>query len=546
MTNVSLIRWLLAFVKPLRWLMAGAVTLGIISNIVVIIIPVLAAVTAFQIFSGMTVNLTAIMIVLICCGVIRGVARYCEQYLNHNIAFRLLAIIREKIFAQLRLLGPARLGGKKSGDLITAITTDVEALEVFFAHTVSPVLIACGTTILTVGFLARYHLGLALILLAGQLIVGVLLPFFSYRKHQQIGDNYQKDFVALNQAVMEDIASLQDIDQYNLQTEKLFELHQKGTNLNQQYRLRLQQGSVLRIAGEVTLIATSVIILVLAAFWQLPMETIIVAPILSLSGFGSVLALNGLGNDLLMTFASGRRIYALMQEIPAVTFGKTNETFALDKVSLQDVAFSYEQGKPILEKINFTLEAGEWLGIGGESGSGKSTLVKLLMRYWNPESGQININQNNLSELSEEALHQLEGLMEQQTFIFETTLLENIRLGNAAISHAAVLKAAEEAEIAEWINSLPNGLQTVVGGQARSLSDGERQRIGIARMLAYDAPLLLLDEPTSNLDYLNERSILSTLTKKIHGKTVLLISHRPTTLAITQKQLHVTGKTLKP
>ncbi|MCD2247077.1 ABC transporter ATP-binding protein/permease [Listeria marthii] len=535
MSEWAIIRWLLKFVKPLRGKMILAILLGIISNLSVIMISLIGAYGIIAVILQQPLNPYKWLFVMVGCGVVRGLARYAEQYLNHDIAFRLLAIIRERIFATLRKLGPARLSGKKSGDLITAITADVEALEVFFAHTISPVFIAVGTTIATVGFLATYDIGLALILLLGQILVGVVLPMISYSRNKKIGTDYQKEFVGLNQAVMENIASLQDIFQFKLAEERLVKLTGRGEKLNEQYQKRLRQGSELQILGEWALIGTATLILVLGSFWQLPLETVLIGTVLSLSSFGSVLALNALGTALLTTFASGKRLYTLTEEKPVVTFDGQLELTDFESAELDKVCFSHDGKQPILNGLFLELPKGKWLGIGGESGSGKSTLVKLLMRYWDPD-GQVRLNNQALPEITESSLHQMEGVMEQSTFLFEDTLGNNIRLGKKAATLEEVKEAARKAALDKWIETLPEGYETIIGGQSRNLSDGERQRIGLARLFLHDAPLLLLDEPTSNLDYINEQAILNTLRSEIQDKTVLVISHRRTTLALAEEQ----------
>ncbi|MBC2279008.1 ABC transporter ATP-binding protein [Listeria welshimeri] len=544
MSEWTLIGWLLKFVKPLRWKMILAILLGIISNLSVILISLVGVYGIIAVISNETLNPYKWLLVMVGCGVIRGLARYAEQYLNHDIAFRLLAIIRARIFATLRKLGPARLSGEKSGDLITAITTDVEALEVFFAHTISPVFIALGTTIVTVGFLGTYHIWLALILLLGQVFVGVILPMVSYKRNKKIGTAYQKELVSLNQMVMENIASLQDIFQFNLGKERLTKLTNQGEKLNQQYQKRIHQGSDLQILSEWVLIGTATIILVLGSFWHLSVETVFIGTVLSLSSFGSVLALNALGTALLTTFASGKRLYALTEEIPVVSFDGSLELTDFESAKMDKVRFSHEGKQPILNGLSFTLSKGKWLGIGGESGSGKSTLVKLLMRYWDPD-GQVKLNERALPEMTEASLHRLEGVMEQTTFLFEDTISNNIRLGKKDASLEEVKEASRKAAIDKWIETLPEGYVTVIGGQSRDLSDGERQRIGLARLFLHDAPLLLLDEPTSNLDYINEQAILNTLRSEVQGKTVLVISHRATTLDLAEEQLFLENGVLR-
>ncbi|EOI6973875.1 amino acid ABC transporter ATP-binding/permease protein [Listeria monocytogenes] len=544
MSEWTVIRWLLKFVKPLRGKMILAIVLGIISNLSVILISLIGAYGIIAVILAQPLNPYKWLFVMVGCGVLRGVARYLEQYLNHDIAFRLLAIIRERIFSTLRKLGPARLSGKKSGDLITAITSDVEALEVFFAHTISPVFIAIGTTIATVGYLGIYDIRLALILLLGQILVGVVLPIISYKRNKKIGTAYQTEFVGLNQAVMENIASLQDIFQFKLGEARLANLTDRGEKLNKQYQKRLGQGSELQILGEWVLIGTATLILVLGSFWQLPLETILIGTVLSLSSFGSVLALNALGTALLTTFASGKRLYALTEEKPVVMFNGSLELTDFESAELNKVRFSHNGKQLILNGLSLDLPQGKWLGIGGESGSGKSTLVKLLMRYWDPD-GEVNLNNQPLPKITESSLHQLEGVMEQSTFLFEDTIGNNIRLGKKAATLDEVKEAARKAAIDKWIETLPEGYDTKIGGQARNLSDGERQRIGLARLFLHDAPLLLLDEPTSNLDYINEQAILNTLRSEIQDKTVLVISHRKTTLDLAEEQWLLENGVLK-
>ncbi|EAG8558928.1 ABC transporter ATP-binding protein [Listeria monocytogenes] len=544
MSEWTVVRWLLKFVKPLRGKMILAILLGIISNLSVILISLIGAYGILAVILAQPLNPYKWLFVMVGCGVLRGVARYLEQYLNHDIAFRLLAIIRERIFSTLRKLGPARLSGKKSGDLITAITSDVEALEVFFAHTISPVFIALGTTIVTVRFLGMYDTGLALILLLGQILVGVFLPMISYKRNKKIGTAYQTEFVGLNQAVMENIASLQDIFQFKLGEARLANLTDRGEKLNKQYQKRLRQGSELQILGEWVLIGTATLILVLGSFWQLPLETILIGTVLSLSSFGSVLALNALGTALLTTFASGKRLYALTEEKPVVTFNGLLELSDFESAELNKVRFSHDGKQAILSGLSLDLPKGKWLGIGGESGSGKSTLVKMLMRYWDPD-GEVNLNNQPLPKITESSLHQMEGVMEQSTFLFEDTIGNNIRLGKKAATLDEVKEAARKAAIDKWIEILPEGYDTKIGGQARNLSDGERQRIGLARLFLHDAPLLLLDEPTSNLDYINEQAILNTLRSEIQDKTVLVISHRKTTLDLAEEQWLLENGVLK-
>lgn len=530
----KLLSWLLHFVAPLKGRMLLAVLLGIISNLSVVAIPVIGFYQGWQLFNHQPVSLTATIWVLLALGILRGVTRYGEQYCNHDIAFRLLALLRQQIFHQLRKLGPARLVSIKSGDFITAVTSDVEALEVFFAHTVSPFFIFIGTTVATVGFLGSQAWQLGLLLLVALCMVGLVIPLWGYRRYQAVADHQHAFFTELNQQVTESIQSLATIQQFDLGAERLEKLTTAGEQLNDSYRKKLRQGTQLAVSGETAMMATAVLMFLLGVALNLAPQIIGLSVILTLSSFGPAFSMNGLGAALLTTFASGRRLYDLFQEEPQVVFptqepvtGATTFTEA----AFQQVTFRYPDGaKPILSNIDLTLSPGQTVGISGPSGIGKSTLIKLLMRYWDSERGNLLLNQRSLRRFTESSLHQTEGFFEQTTFLFEDTVANNIRLGKAAATMAEIQAAAQKAAIHEWISHLPQGYDTPIGGLARSLSDGERQRIGLARLFLQDAPLLLLDEPTSNLDYLNELAILETI-QNFEDKAILLVSHRDTTLA---------------
>ncbi|MFI3623016.1 amino acid ABC transporter ATP-binding/permease protein [Vagococcus fluvialis] len=534
--NTQVINWLLSFVKPLSLKMSGAVLLGIISNLSVIGITFLGLKEMFAILSGDTNSVMKTFWLLILCGVIRGVARYMEQYLNHDIAFSLLANVRSSIFKVLRKLGPAKLSGKNSGDMITAITTDVEALEVFFAHTISPVFIAIGTSLVLVSYLLTNHLYLGLILLLGHLFVGVFVPVISYKQHEKTGSVYQETFVSLNQQVIENVDSIRDINQFSLEEEKLASLHEAGEKLNQEYQKKLKQSSKIQILSEFGVIGTTILMVLVGTQLDLSVSQQVTTSIITLSSFGSVLALSGLGNALLSTFASGKRLFALVNEEPNVVFNsdKQQHKNEFNDLVIENLSFSYDE-KQILANLNINLEKGVTLGIGGESGKGKSTLLKLLMRYFDPNQGRILFDKTNLKDYSETELHSLESVMEQKTFIFADTIKNNISLKNEKISQEDIEKAAEAASLSEWIESLPDKYETKIGGQNRGVSDGEKQRIGLARVFLHDAPLLLLDEPTSSLDYLNEQKILHTIKHISEGKTTIVVSHRESTLNIADK-----------
>ncbi len=531
--NKQVIGWLMTFIKPLKLKMATAVVLGIISNLSVILIPLLAVKEMFRLLNNDMSHVHQTFWLLILCGIVRGVARYMEQYLNHDIAFSLLADVRANIFKVLRKLGPARLSGKNSGDLITAITTDVEALEVFFAHTVSPVFIAIGTSIVLVGYFTNMSLALGAILLLGHLFVGIFVPITSYKQHEKTASDYQQTFVDLNQTVMENVESIRDINQFSLKKEKIETLTSVGEKLNQEYHKKLGQSSRIQMLSELGILATTICILLVGNQLSLSVEAIILSSVLSLSSFGGVLALSGLGNALLSTFASGKRLFSLVNEEPTVHFIDSPKELVsgMTELSVNELSFAHDQ-TVIFDSLNLTLSKGKTLGIGGESGAGKSTLLKLLMRYWDPSQGNITVDETDLRALTETQLHQLESVMEQKTFIFADSIAQNISLGKPNVSIEAIKKAAEAAQLSDWIENLPDKYETKIGGTFRSISDGERQRIGLARVFLHDGELLLFDEPTSSLDYINEQKILKTIETVSEGKTTVIVSHRSSTLSI--------------
>jgi ATP-binding cassette subfamily B protein len=538
-------RWLLGFSKQLKGKMSLAVCLGVISNLAVILIPMYGVHTLFRFLSWQAVSVGQTVTILVALGVIRSVCRYAEQYLNHDIAFRLLALVRDNIFTAIRKLGPARLQEKSSGDLVASVTSDVEALEVFFAHTVSPICIAVITSIFTVGYLATINPVLALILLTGQMLVGVIVPVVSYYSNKKIGDDIQEKMAELNQEVIESVESLQDIAQFQLEETRLEKVKQSGSRLNALYKKRNTQGGTLAFLGEIILIFTSFAVLFAAYVQNQSNESLVLATILSLSSFGPALALNGLGNALLTTLASSRRLLRLTGEKPDVAFAGTlavsNEFTAM---TMQNVTFAHEENDALLENVSLNLPKGVKIGIGGESGSGKSTLVKLLMLYWNPKAGRLMLNDKPLADYTEAALHATESVMQQATFIFDDTIKQNIAIGKANATDAEIKQAAQYAALDDWIMTLPAGYDTPLNAQSRVVSEGEKQRIGLARLFLHDAPLLLLDEPTSNLDYLNEQAILKTIQTEFNAKTMLLISHRETTLAIADQTYYLEKKQL--
>ena len=534
MNDWKLLKWLLHFVRPFIWLMLIAISFGVLSNLVVLLIPMFGIVIALQLLGFVKINLSLILTILISLGVLRGIARYIEQYCNHNIAFHLLAHVRDQIFQTIRKIGPSLFTKHQSGDLMTMISTDVEALEVFFAHTISPFFIALIFILLVFAVASHINLTLAILLLTMHLIAGFIVPYFSYKHHKKIGDDYKQTFVEVSQIIMEDMHSLSTIKEYNLLHDRQQKLKTANLNLNFYNRLKIKNQAALQSINELIIISTCLLMIVVGITLHLNPMSIIFFSILSLSSFGPIFALNQLGNALLTTLSSGRRLYNLMHIKPAVEFPVTPSTtnhHDYANVHLSNISFGYSDDTQVLRDINLTAELGQIIGIQGPSGSGKSTLLHLLLRYFDLQTGQITINSNQLKDFTKEQLAAMESLMEQQTFIFHDTIWNNLTLHNPKFSEKDVIKAAKEANLHDFICSLDDKYQTKIS----QLSAGETQRLGLARMFLYDAPLFLLDEPTSHLDYLNELSILQTLTAKKKHKTMIIASHRQTTMQRTDQ-----------
>lgn len=568
--TIKVIKWLLSLAKPLRLKILAAICLGVVSNLAVVLIPLLGTVATAAYFTGQPVFYVGVFAGMLVCGLIRGLARYGEQYLNHDVAFSLLAIVRDRLFTVIRKLGPARLSRRTSGDLVTNVISDVEALEVFFAHTISPVAIAVITSVVTVGYMSTLNGVAALVLLGAHLMVGLVFPLMGYNRYQKTGQDIQEGISQLNQAVMENSDGLSDIYQYNLADKQLHAIDQAGTSLNQAYAKRVKQGSDIHFQSEAVIFIVSLVILGQGWHSGLSATNLALSVILSLSSFGPVLALSGLENALLTTFASGKRLYQLVSEKPGVSFlepavslkeegtekatkepvkelikesvkenvkGSVKESVKKTvTLRFDQVSFAYDRNDTsTIDQLSFALDHQHSIGIGGASGSGKSTLLMLIQRYFDPKQGTISIENKNLVEWPEKNLREFEGVMSQSTFLFEDTLRANIAIGKVGASDQAIEETAQKAELKDWIETLPEGYETKIGPLTRELSDGERQRLGLARLFLQDAPLLLLDEPTSSLDYLNEQLIMATVSKMAKTKTMVIVSHRPSTLRFADR-----------
>lgn len=528
---LSIMGSLIGLVKPLIHIMLAAILLGTTGYLCAIFLTILAA---QAILHGNT-HLFAVMVVL---AVMRGVLHYAEQYCNHFIAFKLLAIIRHKVFAVLRKLCPAKLEGRDKGNLISIITTDIELLEVFYAHTISPIAIATLTSLIMSLFIGRYHMYAGLFALASYIVIGVVIPIWNGRRGGNSGMEFRTKFGDLNSFVLDSLRGLDETIQYGQGNVREREMEAQSDSLaGLQKKLNTMEGKQRAITNLVILAASfGMLFLTLYLYGQktLDFDGAVTCTIAMMGSFGPVVALSSLSNNLNQTLASGERVLSLLEEKPLVEEIEGEEkslhpTFG--GAQAEHVTFSYGQ-ETILDDYSISLEAGKITGIHGASGSGKSTLLKLLMRFWEVEQGIIRVDGQPVNDMPTRQLRNLESYVTQETHLFHDSIANNIAVGKLTASREEIIEAAKKASIHDFIVKLPNGYDTEVGELGDTLSGGEKQRIGIARAFLHDAPLMLLDEPTSNLDSLNEGIILKSLKESAKTQTVVLVSHRASTMNV--------------
>lgn len=545
---IQIMGQLIGLVKPLLIFMISAILLGTIGYLCAIFLTILAGqVLAHglipQLFFRMKntrlvyMPIQTIMTIMIVIALLRGILHYLEQYCNHYIAFRLLAIIRHKVFAALQKLCPAKLESRDKGNLISIITTDIELLEVFYAHTISPIAIALLTSLIMVVFIGHYHILAGLLALVAYIVVGVVIPIINGKLGSEEGMAFRTQFGELNSFVLDSLRGLDETIQYGQGEERKKELVRRSQELaDQQEYLSFREGAQRSITNMVILLASfGMLFLTLSLYLnhQLGFEGIITCTLSMMGSFGPVVALSSLSNNLNQTLASGERVLSLLEEKPLVEEIEGNmESSNVFKGALMDhVTFSYED-ETILDDYSLKLESGKITGIHGVSGSGKSTLLKLLMRFWDVNQGAITVDEEDIKQIPTKHLRDMESYVTQETHLFHDSIANNIAIAKPDASRAEIMEAAKKASIHDFIMTLPKGYDTEVGELGDTLSGGEKQRIGIARAFLHDAPMILMDEPTSNLDSLNEGIILKSLKESSTQKTIVLVSHRVSTMNI--------------
>ena len=536
-SNLSCMARLITLVGPLTGVMLLAITLGVLGFIAATLIPVLGGVGILAVLQHQD-TLPLIFLVAALCALLRGVFRYGEQTCNHYIAFKLLAILRQKVFAALRRLAPAKLDGRDKGDLISVITSDIELLEVFYAHTISPTAIALVMSLLTAAFLAWFHWAYGVLALLAYATVGILLPVLASRRSGDTGNRMRQKAGQLSAFVLDSLRGVDETIQYHGQAQRLDELEGRTDDLS-----RVQQ-DMSRITGTNTAVTHTVIWvydlgllalgLVLLEQGQVNFGGVLVPLITLMSSFGPVVALANLGATLQSTFAAARRVLDILDETPVVEEVSGQSATRFHGAACEDLTFSYG-GETILDGLTLDFPKGKVVGIVGRSGSGKSTLLKLLMRFWDRQSGEVTISERDVRNINTSDLRSMQGYMTQDTDLFHDTILKNILLARPNATREEVEEACKKASIHDFILTLPQGYDTPVGELGDTLSGGERQRLGLARAFLHNAPFLLLDEPTSNLDSLNEAEILRSLHRERDQRTVILVSHRRSTMGIADE-----------
>ena len=545
-SGLSIMRSLIVLIKPLTGVMLLGIFLGVIGFLCAIFLTVTGG---YGILYGLYTllhnsftsapNLSGkIFISLIVMAVARGILQYGEQYCNHYIAFRILAIIRHKVFAVLRKLCPAKLEGKEKGNLIAIITSDIELLEVFFAHTISPIAIAFITSLIMVIFIWYQHPIAGIISLLAYITVGIALPLWNGSRSADAGMNFRNNVGELNNFVINSMYGVDEILQYNQGEVRLNEMDSKSLELSDnQRKLSFFEGSQ-RAATNIVIQLFSWLMffymLMLYKNESIGFSQMLIATLAMMSSFGPTVALSSLSNNLNQTLACGERVLSLLEEEPTVEEVSGKEATSFEGADVDNVNFSYAE-EIILDNVSLDIKKGKVFGIHGVSGSGKSTLLKLLMRFWDVNTGEIHISGKNIKNVNTEDLRKMIGYVTQETVIFQGTIADNIRVSKQDASLEEIYNAAKKASIHDFISSLPNGYDTNVGELGDSLSDGEKQRIGLARAFLHDGDFLLLDEPTSNLDVLNEGIILKSLSEESVGKTIVLVSHRKSTMSLADE-----------
>ncbi len=526
---------LIHLVKPLTDYMILAILMGLLGHLCASFITIFGAFGILQVLGMWKGSLGFLFIGVAVFAVLRGILRYAEQSCNHFIAFKLLALIRDEVFQSLRKLTPAKLEGKDKGNLITVITSDIELLEVFYAHTISPTAIAVLYTILLCLFIGQFHVILGILALLAYLAVGVLIPLAVSKAGGDDGMRFRTKSGELGSFVLDSLRGLSETLQYGQGQERMRQMNHRTDELSkEEERMKRTTGRNMAITGMTILISDLLMLFVSSMLYQrgtLGFDGVLISTVALMSSFGPVTALANLGSTLQNTFAAGNRVLDILEEEPMVKEINGQKEIAFHGAKAEHVTFSYGQ-ETILKDVSADIKENSVVGIIGKSGSGKSTLLKLLMRFWDVHEGSVSISGTGVNQINTSNLRDMESFVTQETCLFHDSVAANLRIAKLDATQEELEAACKKASIHEFIKKLPQGYETQVGELGDTLSGGERQRLGLARAFLHDAPFMLLDEPTSNLDSLNEAVILKSLEEERNGKTVVLVSHRESTMQI--------------
>ncbi len=531
---------LVLLLGSLAWIILFAVLAGVAGYLCAMGVTVFGAIgIAKALGEAVPLSYVQIMLGAVGCGVARGGLRWVEQYSNHYIAFRLLAVLRDKIFKKLRQLCPAKLEGKQKGAIIAMLTADIETLEVFYAHTISPICIAVLVELIVFAFLAGWiSLSLGVTALCADLIIGIALPLLAGKRLRPYGIAYRQEFSDFNAFLLDSVRGVREIVLHNAAQERMAQVDRRSESLQTQTTLSKRASCV---SAAVTELCVSVCILValgvgfaLCRSGALSVGKMLIGTVAVFGSFGPVIAVAALPGNLTQTLASGDRILNLLKEKPVTEPVTQGEALSFTSLEVKNLQFSYAR-VPVLRDVTFAAKRGEIVGIVGPSGCGKSTLLKLLLRFWAHDGGEIRYNDVDIARINTDSLLQNVTMMSQSTYLFDETIEANLRIAKPDATQAELEEACRKASVHTLIERLPEGYQTRVGTLGDRLSAGERQRIGLARVFLHAAPLILLDEPTSNVDSINEGIILRAIAAQKTDKCIILISHRLSTMAIADR-----------
>lgn len=530
---------LIGLVKPLTGYMILAITMGLIGHLCASFITIFGGYAVLNVLGMETpLGLAAMFAGVAVFALLRAVLRYGEQACNHFIAFKLLALIRDKVFQSLRRLCPAKLEGKDKGDLISVITSDIELLEVFYAHTISPVAIATLFCVILCLFIGRYHVGLGLLALAAYLVVGVAVPLATSKLSGEDGMRFRTKSGDLSSFVLDSLRGLPETQQYGQGDKRLAQMNDRTDALaKDEERMKRTSGRNVACTNTIILLFDLAMLFACALLYRrgtVGFDGVLVPTVALMSSFGPVVALANLGSTLQNTFAAGNRVLDILEETPAVEEVNGRGDTAFTGAAAENVGFAYGE-ETILDGVSVEIPQNKIVGIVGRSGSGKSTLLKLFMRFWEVQTGRVSLSGRAVGDINTKNLRDMESFVTQQTHLFHDSIRNNLRIAKLDATDEEIVAACKKASVHDFILTLPQGYDTPVGELGDTLSGGERQRLGLARAFLHDAPFLLLDEPTSNLDSLNEAVILRSLREECRDKAVVLVSHRASTMRIADK-----------